>query len=166
MTPMLNDATPEIVETFRSELPEGVVREVDVPVSIDSYKAEVARAALEAGAQLVNDVHGFRRDSEIASVAAEFGVQIDTRIKVSGESFLTPPGPLSDLVARAVEAETGRGKCPIVALTANALQTHREKCLQAGMDDFLAKPMKKAALDDVFLRWLDGPEEINDQRTA
>ncbi|SHE79445.1 succinyldiaminopimelate desuccinylase [Ruegeria intermedia] len=46
--------------------------------------------------------------AQAADVTAEFGVQIDTRIKVSGESFLTPPGPLSDLVARAVEAETGR----------------------------------------------------------
>lgn len=46
--------------------------------------------------------------AQAADVAAEFGVQIDTRIKVSGESFVTPPGPLSELVARAVEAETGR----------------------------------------------------------
>ncbi len=46
--------------------------------------------------------------AQAADVAAEFGVQVDTRIKVSGESFLTPPGPLSELVARAVEAETGR----------------------------------------------------------
>ncbi|WP_170451449.1 succinyl-diaminopimelate desuccinylase [Ruegeria arenilitoris] len=46
--------------------------------------------------------------AQATDVAAEFGVQIDTRIRVSGESFLTPPGPLSDLVARAVEAETGR----------------------------------------------------------
>ncbi|MGV6805255.1 MAG: succinyl-diaminopimelate desuccinylase [Ruegeria sp.] len=44
---------------------------------------------------------------EARLVAEEFGVNIRTRIKISGESFLTPPGPLSDLVARAVEAETG-----------------------------------------------------------
>jgi len=50
------------------------VREVDVAVSIDTYKAEVARAALAAGAHLVNDVHGFRREPEVAAVAAEFGV--------------------------------------------------------------------------------------------
>src|SRR3990170_4959416 len=37
-----------------------LLREVDIPVSVDTYKAEVARAALEAGAPLVNDVHGFR----------------------------------------------------------------------------------------------------------
>jgi len=45
--------------------------------------------------------------AEIDRVAAEFGVTGAMRVKVSGESFLTPPGPLSDLVARAVEAETG-----------------------------------------------------------
>lgn len=45
--------------------------------------------------------------AEAADVAAEFGVGIDVQIKISGESFLTPPGPLSDLVAQAVEAETG-----------------------------------------------------------
>ncbi len=40
-------------------------------------------------------------------VAKTFGVEIDMRTKVSGESFLTPPGPLSNLVAAAVKAETG-----------------------------------------------------------
>ena len=53
---------------------ERLLGEVDVPVSIDTYKAEVARAALNAGACLVNDVHGFRREPEVAAVAAEFDV--------------------------------------------------------------------------------------------
>ncbi len=44
---------------------------------------------------------------EADGVAQEFGVAIETRVKISGESFLTPPGALSDLVAKAVEAETG-----------------------------------------------------------
>jgi len=43
-----------------------------------------------------------------AQVQAETGVALDQRIAISGESFLTPPGELSDLVARAVQAETGR----------------------------------------------------------
>jgi succinyl-diaminopimelate desuccinylase len=47
-------------------------------------------------------------EEEIARVKAEFDVDVNLRVKVSGESFLTPPGPLSDLVAKAVEAETGR----------------------------------------------------------
>jgi succinyl-diaminopimelate desuccinylase len=44
---------------------------------------------------------------EATRVADAAGLEIDTRIKISGEAFLTPPGRLSDLVARAVEAETG-----------------------------------------------------------
>ena len=63
-------------EEMRRTVPviERLLREVDIPVSIDTYKAEVARAALEAGAHLVNDVHGFRREPEVAALAAEFGV--------------------------------------------------------------------------------------------
>lgn len=60
-----------------------------------------------------NDAHssssliGFLR-SEADKVAEATGVQIGMETKVSGESFLTPPGPLSDLVARSVAQETGR----------------------------------------------------------
>ncbi|WP_116133156.1 succinyl-diaminopimelate desuccinylase [Tropicimonas sp. IMCC34043] len=46
--------------------------------------------------------------AEAAAVAAETGVAIETAVTVSGEAFLTPPGALSQLVADAVEAETGR----------------------------------------------------------
>ena len=46
--------------------------------------------------------------TEADRVASEYGLDIDVRIKVSGESFITPPGPLSEMVARAVESETGR----------------------------------------------------------
>ena len=46
--------------------------------------------------------------AEGARVAGEFGVQVDIAARVSGEAFLTPPGALSDLVSRAVKAETGR----------------------------------------------------------
>jgi len=46
-------------------------------------------------------------EAEAAEVAAAFGVKIDVEVRISGESFLTPPGALSDLVAAAVQAETG-----------------------------------------------------------
>ncbi|SNR33054.1 succinyl-diaminopimelate desuccinylase [Puniceibacterium sediminis] len=45
--------------------------------------------------------------AEAARVDAEFGTKTTLQIKISGESFLTPPGPLSDLVAKSVQAETG-----------------------------------------------------------
>ncbi len=59
-----------------------------------------------------NDAHSgasltqWLRDHATA-VQAETGVLIEMRVKISGESFLTPPGAFSDLVARAVQAETG-----------------------------------------------------------
>ncbi len=53
---------------------ERVLRETDVPVSIDSYRAPVVRAALAAGAHMVNDIWGFRHDPAVAALTAEFGV--------------------------------------------------------------------------------------------
>lgn len=44
----------------------------DVPVSVDTYKSHVARAALEAGADLVNDIWGLKYDQELAGVIAEY----------------------------------------------------------------------------------------------
>ncbi|MFG1236811.1 dihydropteroate synthase [Xanthobacter autotrophicus DSM 597] len=48
-----------------------LVAEMGVPVSVDTYKAEVARRALEAGASIVNDVWGFTRDPDMAKVVAD-----------------------------------------------------------------------------------------------
>lgn len=45
--------------------------------------------------------------SECDRIQDEFGLTVDMNVKISGESFLTPPGPLSDLIAKAVLAETG-----------------------------------------------------------
>lgn len=50
------------------------VREaVRVPISVDTYKPETARLALEAGAHILNDIWGFRRDDGMARLAAEYG---------------------------------------------------------------------------------------------
>ncbi|MFY9209867.1 MAG: succinyl-diaminopimelate desuccinylase [Aestuariivita sp.] len=53
--------------------------------------------------------------AEADAVAEAFDVRIDMDVKISGESFLTPPGPLPDLVAAAVKAETGRD--PVLSTT-------------------------------------------------
>ncbi|MDD2252011.1 MAG: dihydropteroate synthase [Dehalococcoidales bacterium] len=50
--------------------------EVGVPLSIDTYKPAVASCALEAGANMVNDIWGLKRGIEIAHVAAEYGASI------------------------------------------------------------------------------------------
>ena len=50
--------------------------EVDVPISIDTYKSEVAREAIEAGASIINDISGLRFDDRMAGLAAETGVAL------------------------------------------------------------------------------------------
>ncbi len=50
--------------------------ELDVLISVDTYKSEVARAALQAGAQIVNDVWGMRADPHLAEVAARFNAPV------------------------------------------------------------------------------------------
>jgi len=53
---------------------DGLRRRTSAPISIDTTKAEVARAALDAGADIVNDVSGFRFDAGMAPLVAERGV--------------------------------------------------------------------------------------------
>lgn len=55
---------------------EALTRDLAVPVSVDTYKAAVSRAAIKAGASMINDVWGFRRDPDMASAAAEAGVPV------------------------------------------------------------------------------------------
>ncbi len=53
--------------------------------------------------------------------------------------------------------ETGRERIPIVAMTASAKPGDRDRCLAAGMDDYVAKPFSADALDRVLRRWTEPP---------
>jgi dihydropteroate synthase len=55
---------------------EGVRRRVDVPISIDTYKAGVAQRAIEAGATIVNDISALTYDPKLADVVRETGVPV------------------------------------------------------------------------------------------
>lgn len=55
---------------------ERLAKEVDVPISIDTYKSEVAKEAISAGASIINDISALRFDPDMAKVAAEAKVPV------------------------------------------------------------------------------------------
>lgn len=68
----------EVEEELARVIPviQAVARAVKVPISIDTYKAEVAKQSIQAGAHIINDIWGAKADPNMAAVAAEFSVPI------------------------------------------------------------------------------------------
>ena len=56
--------------------------------------------------------------------------------------------------ARSIRLLPGKGRLPILAMTANAFADDRQRCLDAGMDDFISKPVKPEVLFQTLLKWL------------
>lgn len=92
-----------------------------VTIDTGNPATNVIPASCKASANVrFNDLHTSASviawmQGEAEAVAAEFALQIDMNVRVSGESFLTPPGELSDMVSAAVQAETGM--IPVLSTT-------------------------------------------------
>jgi CheY-like chemotaxis protein len=65
-----------------------------------------------------------------------------------------------EATARIRDCEGDQRHTPIVALTASAMPGERERCFEAGMDDFLAKPIQAAELQRVVDDWLKKEKQI------
>ncbi|MDI6891081.1 MAG: dihydropteroate synthase [Thermodesulfovibrionales bacterium] len=67
-----------VEEELRRTIPviEALAKEINVPISIDTYKSEVAKIALDAGASMVNDISGLRFDPEMPEVVSEYKVPV------------------------------------------------------------------------------------------
>ena len=89
----------------------------------------------------------------VALVAAEEFSVILMDIHMPGMDGWTATGLIR-------QAEAGLRHTPIVALTADAAESHRQRCLRAGMDDFLTKPLVLRDLRAALSRWLPAAPEV------
>jgi dihydropteroate synthase len=97
---------------------EALASSVSVPLSIDTYKPAVARAALAAGSHLLNDVRGFQGEGGMAAVAAEYGCPVI--VMHNDPQFPAAPGATTERIKRFFErsleiaAEAGVAESQII----------------------------------------------------
>ncbi|HEX6642590.1 MAG TPA: dihydropteroate synthase [Thermoanaerobaculia bacterium] len=100
-----SDAVP-IDEELARVIPviEGIRRRSGIPISIDTRKARVAEAAIEAGANIINDVSALRHDPEMRPLAARTGASV-ILMHMRGEPRTRQEHPQYDDVVRDVASE-------------------------------------------------------------
>ncbi|HEU5236203.1 MAG TPA: dihydropteroate synthase [Pyrinomonadaceae bacterium] len=112
-----SDAVPED-EEFRRVLPiiEALAPALRIPISVDTYRASVAKCALQAGAQVVNDISAFRFDPAIASIVAKERAAAvlmhsrGSRDMLHKQSRMADPvGEVFESLARSVESARNAG---------------------------------------------------------
>ena len=86
-----------VLRVLRATLPDETI------LSIDTYKAEVAAAALEAGASMVNDVWAMRRDPEMASVVKRYGVPVVLMANMRGSQRYEIVSDVVRFLARSID---------------------------------------------------------------
>ncbi|MBM0139617.1 ATP-binding protein [Pseudomonas cannabina] len=148
---------------FTLQIPLAVSR--DVPVDVSEQPSALGAHDGQRKILLVEDNPVNR--TVVQAMLHQMGCEVD--VAVDGAEAVLKAGtgyyalilmdcrlPVMDgyEATRRIRQLSGLDRIPIIALTANALQGDRDACLQAGMDDYLAKPFKHADLQKVLLRWL------------
>jgi PAS domain S-box-containing protein len=132
-----------------TETPRATSRARVLLVEDNDINALLARRMLEkAGCQIVHVANGLKA-IEAVQVHADGHAAFDLIL-------LDVHMPVMDGLEAAsrLKALDGLVVPPIIALTANAFAEDRERCLDAGMDDYLAKPFDKAELEAVLAKWV------------
>ena len=102
---------------------------------------------------------GFKKYQEsFAVLLAEDGLQALTRLKRNIISLVVTDLKMPNMdgfeATAKIRQQRNSAPLPIIALTANAMEGDREKCLNAGMDDYISKPIDRAKLFSILEKWL------------
>ncbi|GAW92215.1 dihydropteroate synthase [Calderihabitans maritimus] len=91
---------------------ERLVQELEVPISVDTYKAETARAALERGAHIINDVWGLKADPAMAEVVAEYDVPVVVMHNQKGTEYRDLMGDIVRALKESIDLAKAKGVAP------------------------------------------------------
>lgn len=119
-------------EISRFEKPLAMVKErFDIPVSVDTYFAKSARAALDLGADMINDVWGLARDEKMAETIAGYGASVcimhNAESALSGDIWQPIIGFLKDGAQKAIECGIDKNKICVdggIGFAKNREQNH------------------------------------------
>ena len=130
--------------------PEGQIRQhhggrTVLVVEDEPVNCEVARCLLEEAGLQVQTAGDGRQAIDMATARPYAAILMDMQMPVVDGLEAT----------RRIRALAGHADTPIIAMTANVFADDRALCLDAGMSDFLAKPIQPAQLFSSLLRWLD-----------
>ncbi|MCC2674308.1 MAG: response regulator [Ramlibacter sp.] len=108
---------------------------------------------LKLGYEVLTATDG-REAVEAVAHAAAHGERLDAILM-----DVNMPGVDGLQATRQIQAARGRASPPIIAVTAAASAEDRERCMEAGMDDYLTKPLQVAALAQALERWIAGSRQ-------
>ena len=163
------DSEYGVGSTFWFELPFDTVANAPAAREVVSTQAPIEITQLSGRLLLVEDNPG--NQVIITAMLGKLGIQPDLAedglqaVEAVGRKpydviLMDCQMPVMDgyTATREIRASTSHGKLPyIIALTANALKGDREKCLEAGMNDYVAKPATVVQLQEALEKWASGP---------
>lgn len=116
--------------------------EVSVPISIDTYKAEVAAKAIEAGANIINDIWGLQRDPDMPKTAGDYQVPVIVMHNQDGTEYRNMMGEIFSFLRRSIHLaeENGLSGDQIILDPGIGFGKTREQNLEvmARLDEFRA----------------------------